>query len=260
MNEPKFPKILIFDVETAPMKAFVWGRWKQNIALNQTISEWFMLCWSAKWLYSDEVISDCLTPEEAKEEFDYRIVSHLWELIDQADIVVAYNGRRADIPWMNTRFIQNGLKPPSPYFIVDPCEVVRRDFGFSSNKLDALAGYFNISHKMDTDFTLWSKAIEGEEESLNYMSIYCSKDVDILEDIYLIIRPWIKGHPNIGNIKETNKSVCSCCGSDNLEEIKGKFYYTSVGKYKLYRCKDCGSISRDRKNINNRPKTVSLGH
>ena len=47
----KFPKILLFDVETAPMRAYVWGRWKQNISLNETISEWYMLCWSAKWLY-----------------------------------------------------------------------------------------------------------------------------------------------------------------------------------------------------------------
>ena len=47
----KIPKILIFDLETAPMSAYVWGRWNQNINLEATISEWFILCWSAKWLY-----------------------------------------------------------------------------------------------------------------------------------------------------------------------------------------------------------------
>ena len=33
------PKILILDIETAPLKAYVWSRWKQNIYLEQTISE-----------------------------------------------------------------------------------------------------------------------------------------------------------------------------------------------------------------------------
>ena len=33
------PKILIFDIETAPMRAYVWKRWKENISLDQTISE-----------------------------------------------------------------------------------------------------------------------------------------------------------------------------------------------------------------------------
>lgn len=256
----KFPKILIFDVETAPMRAYVWGRWKQNIALNQTISEWFMLCWSAKWLYSDEVISDCLTPEEAKEEFDYRIVFHLWELVNEADIIIAYNGKRADIPWMNTRFIQNNMTPPSPYLVIDPCEIAKKDFGFSSNKLDALAGYFDIPHKLDTDFTLWERAINGDQKALNYISTYCGKDVEILEEVYIKMRPWIKGHPNIGNMLESIVPMCSNCGSENLEELKGKFYFTSVSKYRLYRCKDCGTISRGRVNINTRPTLTNVGH
>ena len=27
-------KVLIFDIETAPMKAYVWKRWKENISLD----------------------------------------------------------------------------------------------------------------------------------------------------------------------------------------------------------------------------------
>ena len=74
------PKILLFDVETAPMKAFVWGRWNQNISLDATISEWYMLCWSAKWLDSESTIDYRLTSEEAINEDDSRIVKELWKL------------------------------------------------------------------------------------------------------------------------------------------------------------------------------------
>lgn len=254
----KLPKILIFDVETAPMKAFVWGRWNQNINLEATISEWFMLCWSAKWLYSSEVINFRLTAEEAVEEDDSRIVKELWKLIDEADIVVAYNGKKADVKWMNTRFIVHRLNPPKPYFIVDPCEVARKTFGFSSNKLDALAGYFNIPHKLGTSFELWKNCVEGDEEALEYMSKYCGKDVTLLEEVYLIMRPWIKGHPNVSNIIDSNIPICSACGSKHLTSIKDKFYYTSVSKYELFRCEDCGAVSRGRKNLNNNNKVVGV--
>ena len=55
----KGPRILILDIETTPMQAYVWKRWKENVSLDQTIAEWFMICWSAKWLGEDEAFGDC---------------------------------------------------------------------------------------------------------------------------------------------------------------------------------------------------------
>lgn len=257
----KFPKILIFDTETAPMRAYVWNRWKQNISLDATISEWFMLCWSAKWLYSGEILGDRLTGKEAKAEDDSRIMKSLWKLIDEADIVIAHNAKKSDIPWMNARFVVNNLLPPKPYIVVDTLEVAKKNFGFSSNKLDALAGYFKIPHKMDTDFKLWKRCCDGEEDALEYMSEYNKKDTAILELVYLKLRPWVKGGPNISVFFDDDSLVCSTCGSEDLEELTGQYYYTSVNKYPLYRCKNCGAITRGRKSIKTaRPSGVSCGH
>lgn len=246
----KTPRILIFDLETAPLSAWVWGRWQQNVSLDATISEWFILCWSAKWLYSEYTMSDRLTSEEAINEDDSRIVKSLWKLIDEADIIIAHNANQADVKWMNTRFILNGLNPPSSYKVIDTLEVARKEFKFSSNKLDALAGYFNIPHKMDTNFQLWKDCLNGNEEALKYMSDYNIKDVQILEEVYIQLRPWIKNHPNCGNLLSSNIPICSICSSKKLEPIFDKYYYTTVGKYQLYRCKDCGAISRGRVNLN----------
>lgn len=254
-NKPPFLKVLVFDIETAPLKAYVWNRWKENISLEQTISEWFVICWSAKWLYSDEIMSGCVTPEEAIHEDDRRIVADLWKLFNEADIVVAHNGSGFDVPKMNSRFIVNGLMPPSSYFVVDTLTVAKRMFGFSSNKLDALAGYFGIEHKMDTSFQLWKDCLEGDQLALNYMLEYNKKDVDILESVYLKLRPYIKGHPNISNL--TDKVCCCTCGSENLVPIPNKFYYTSVSKFQLYRCKDCGAVVRGRKNLAEKVQFVS---
>lgn len=251
-----FPKILILDIETAPLRAYVWSRWKQNIYLEQTISEWFCLSWSAKWLFSGDIMSEVLTPEEVKREDDLRIMSKLWDIIDKCDVIVAHNGENFDIPKINSRFLINGLPPTSPYQQIDTKKIAVKQFGFSSNKLDALAGYFGIDHKMDTDFELWSKCMDGDSNALKYMEEYNRKDIIILEEVYLKMRSWIKNHPNVGLYLDLDIPVCSNCGNTELTQLE-TFYYTQTGKYSLYRCK-CGAISRGRNTIQEKDKRRSL--
>lgn len=253
----KMPKILLLDTETAPMQAYVWGLWKQNIAFDHTTAQWFMLCWSAKWLYSDYTYHNRLTPGEAINEDDSRIMESLWHLMDEADIIVAHNLKGADLPWINTRFILNGLKPPKPFHLIDTLEVARKQFAFSSNKLDALAMYFGIEQKMETDFDLWRKCLNGDDEALKYMQEYNIKDVDILEQVFIKLMPWIKNFPNANVLLSSDVPVCATCGSEDIELIPGEYYYTSVGKYPLYRCKKCGAISRGRKSVL-KPSKVQL--
>jgi len=59
-------KVLIIDIETAPIMAFVWGIWQQNVGIQMIKSDWFCLTWAAKWLFEDKVYSGKLTPKEAK--------------------------------------------------------------------------------------------------------------------------------------------------------------------------------------------------
>lgn len=145
----KKPNILLLDIETAPIEAAVWGLWKQNVNIEQIKSEWFMLTWSAKWLFDDKIFSDKLTLEEVKTQDDKRISESMWKFIDYADVVIAHNGDGFDIPRLNTRFILNGIKPPSPYQAIDTLKVARKVFSFSSNKLDFIARQLGIEGKMD---------------------------------------------------------------------------------------------------------------
>lgn len=253
------PKILLLDTETAPVEAYVFSLWKQNIAWDHTNGHWFMLCWSAKWLYDAEIMGDRLTGEEALKEDDSRIMRSLWALFDEADIVIAHNALGADIPWVNTRFLMNGLKPPRPYRIIDTLQVARKKFGFMSNKLDALCEYFGFPHKLDTDFELWRKCVHGDEESLAYMQEYNKNDVKMLELVYLKLLPWIPNHPPLGNLVDSTAMICPHCGSVHMQKIDG-FYTTQVSRYELFRCEDCGAVARGRDNLNkkNDVKLVSL--
>ena len=260
------PKILILDIETAPMKAYVWKRWKEDISLDQTISEWFCLAWAAKWLYnpsgeySHDIISEVLTPSQVKDENDYFIMCKLRELLNQADIVVAHNGAKFDIPRINSRFISLGINPPTPYYIVDTLREARKVFDFSSNKLDALASFMNTgTKKIKTDFSLWKSCMEGDEEALELMRDYNERDVYVLEKVYLKMRPFIKGHPNVGAILAKD-NVCPICGSPLVTKYPG-YYSTSVNRYTLYKCDRCHSVVRSRKPEEKSKVThTSLGH
>jgi len=243
------PRILFFDIETSPVKAFVWQTqvWRASISDDKIISEWFMLSWAAKWIDETTVISDCLNSEEAIAENDGRIIKSLWKMLDEADIVIAHNGDYFDVPNMNTRFIVHGLNPTSPYQTIDTYKVAKRQFGFTHNKLRSLANIFGIQTKLDTTFELWKDCIAGNKKALAYMEEYNRRDIDVLEAVYYKLRPWMVRHPNLGLYLENEEATCPKCGSINLKPVG--HYYTSVSKFETLQCKDCGSLARKRLNV-----------
>jgi len=245
----KQPKILLLDIETAPTIASVWGMWKQNVQPNQIISDWYILTWAAKWLYSDETISDKLTADEACDMDDKRLLEDIWNLMNDADIIIAHNGDKFDIPKLNTRFLLNGYNPPAPYQTIDTLKGCRNAFRFSHNRMDYVNKVLGLDQKVDTGgMALWLSCMAGDEEALAKMESYNINDVVILEELYLAIRAWIKPHPNVGMLFDGEESRCHVCGSTHLIETLGT-YNTSVNMYHVYECHDCGSSSRGRSAI-----------
>lgn len=240
-------KVLLLDIETAPIRAYVWGIWNQNIGINQIQTDWFCLTWSAKWLFEDKIYSGKISPKEVKKEDDSRIIKGIWELVNQADVIIAHNGEKFDMPKLNSRFIINNLPPPLPYQQIDTLKHIRRQFAFTSNKLDYVNKLLNLERKTDTNgFELWERCMKGEQDAIDKMCDYNINDVRILEETYLHIRAWIKPHPNIGlHILDENQHRCPSCGSADLQ-VQGKHYYTQVNSYELFRCNNCNSTGRKR--------------
>lgn len=245
INTPKTgAKILCFDIETTPINAFVWGIWEQNVNIGAIVQDWHLISWSAKWLFDPDIITDVLTSKEAKAHDDSRICKSMWNMLDQADIVITHNGNSFDIKKLNTRFIYNNMLPPKSFQSIDTLVVAKNSFAFTSNKLDYINQFLGLPVKKETDFELWVKCYYGDEEALKYMEEYNKNDVDILEDTYLKLRSFIKGHPNMNLWSEENVSVCPNCGSKELY-WKG-FYYTYTGYYKAFRCLGCGATGRSK--------------
>lgn len=244
-------KILLLDIETSLLLATVFQKqvWKARIGHEQLISDYYILTWSAKWLGNKEIMSNRLTPEEVYNEDDSRIVGNLLTLIDSADIIIGHNSDTFDIPNIFTRGVQHGYPPPSPFRQIDTLKIAQRYFGFTHNSLDALAKFFHIEGKIPTTLELWKGCIMGDEDSLIEMEVYNRQDVIVLEKIFYKLRPYAKGLPNMDMYIDEEFPTCTSCGSSNIFIQEDKFFYTNATKFKVFRCNDCGSISRSRKGI-----------
>lgn len=232
-------RILLLDIETAPNTAYVWGLWKQNISISQIVDSSSILCWSAKWYGTDKIMfNSILTPGKK------RMLKNMHKLLDEADVVIHYNGSRFDIPTINKEFLESGFNPPAPYKQVDLLRTARQQFRFPSNKLDYIAQALGLGKKHHHEgFELWIKCMNRDPDAWKTMEKYNVQDVLLLERVYDKFLPWIKGHPNHGILNNTSVS-CPSCGGTSLQ--RRGFNVTQAGKYQRYQCTECGTWSSSR--------------
>src|SRR6266487_2734900 len=235
------PKIILFDIETAPRLAWVWGQYEQNVIDVKT--EWYMLSFAWKELGTQKVTVHALPDYGAWQttrENDSDLAVALWKVLDDADVVIAHNGDRFDIRKANARFIAHGMKPPSPYKSIDTLKVARRHFKFDSNKLNDLGKYLGVGRKLPhTGAHLWFGCMNGDPKAWALMRRYNRNDVELLERVYLKLRPWATTHPSLTHY--TSKTACPTCQSPKI--INSGYLYLKTGKRQRIKCTDCGAWS-----------------
>lgn len=259
MNEDR-PKILLLDIETAPIIGYVWGLWENNVALNQIKSDWYVLAWSAKWL--DDSPKDVLYCDQRFEENiedDSLMLTGIWKLLDEADIVITQNGKSFDIKKLNARFILNNMPPPSSFKHIDTKILAQKHFGFTSNKLEYMTDKLCTKYKKRKvrkfiGFELWSECLKGNLAAWDEMKKYNIYDVLSLEELYKRLIVW-DNSINFNLYSRDNVTRCTC-GSTNF--MKNGYSYTSAGKFQRYYCGDCRSEIRDKENLLSKEKRKSL--
>lgn len=249
-NDTKQPKILLLDIETSPIVGTFWriGS-KVSLSHENITKDWFIICWSARWLFSDITMGECVTSKEAIDGDDHRILRILWGLLESADVLIGHNISGFDLPKINTRLMLNDIMPPSPSIVIDTLSAAKRH-AFSSNKLDYLGTLVTRKGKIKTDYDLWKRCLRGDQDALDYMLRYCKEDSVLLEEVYLFIRPFLRSHPNFSLIADVKELTCGVCLHPGMVEIGN--YYTGVNKFSSYRCPNCGAIARGRKTTLNK--------
>ena len=257
-DSSRFP-VVVFDIETLPLKGYFFDVWKQDISPIQVESDWIILSWAAKDLMSGEIRSQILTPNEAISRDDKRIVFGLWEEFERASILIGQNILSFDIPKSNTRFLFHGLQPPAPYRVIDTYKILKTNFRFTYNRMAWVCKQLGLREKISNDgFPLWIDCGNGKQESLNEMQSYNCGDILAAQELYLTVRPWDKHHPNIGLFyDDVQDGVCKNCGSNQLTPLD-KPDFTPLGEFVALRCKKCGAINRKAKNISSKEKRASL--
>jgi hypothetical protein len=245
------PKVLIFDIETAPLLGYIWRLWDQNVGLNMIHTDWYVLSWSAKWLGDPPDKVMYMDQRNAKNiEDDSKTLKGIWDLLNEADVVLTQNGISFDVKKLNARFIMNGFQPPSSYKHIDTKRIAKAKFGFISNKLEYMTDklctkYKKLKHAKFSGFELWKECLAGNPKAWNEMEEYNKYDVLSLEELYLKMAPW-DNTINFGIYSDSEEEVCQC-GSDKIK--KAGFVFTKTAKYQRYKCGDCGHETSDRVNL-----------
>ncbi len=262
-NKPKAikgPKVLVFDIETAPIIAHTWGIWDQNIGLNQIKTDWHILSYAAKWLNDSPKKMFYKDQRKAKDVTDDKaLLQGIWDLLDEADIVVTQNGNSFDIKKLNARFIMNGFKPPSSYKRIDTKLLAKRHFAFTSNKLEYMSEKLNtkykkLDHGKYPGFSLWLACLAGKQDAWKEMEKYNKYDVLSTEEMYNKMAAW-DSSINFNVYNDDVSHICTC----GHQEFRNKGYaYTSSGKYRRFQCLKCGKETRGKENLLTQEKRKSL--
>lgn len=249
-KEPNKPRILVLDIETKPMLLGGWGLFNQNFSLEQIEEDWQIISYSSKWYREDGVDGKDIT-----EVTEADLLMELWNKLDEADFVIAHNGRRFDLKKIRARMITQGFKPYSPVRVIDTLEIVKKEFAFTSNKLAYLTRLLcksNIksSHNKFPGYVLWKEFLKGNVEAINEMRDYNNIDVESLEELYDIIAPWSSKLP-VFEIYHNDPTPL-----DEWEEYG--YHYSNLGKYQRYRNVNTGQFRRGRVNLLSKEKRASL--
>lgn len=239
-NIMKKPKILLFDIETMANLVYTWGKYEQDVIAYKR--HWYMLSFAYKWLGENKTYV-CSLPDYSiykKDKFnDYFLTKELWNLFNEADIVIAHNGQAFDVKKVTSRFLKHGFPPPSPYKQVDTKLVAKKYLKQDSNKLDDLGDYFGIGRKLTHEgFNLWLGCEAGDKASWKKMCQYNKQDVMLLEKVYNKLLPYITNHPNLAIYTGNNQSCPNCASSDIIKDGKS---YRSSGIWQKWKCKSCTS-------------------
>ena len=249
------PKVLVFDIETSPMLAFVWDLYDQNVAVNQIQRDRFVLAWSAKWLGDAPSKVMYMDQRNAKNiEDDRKILQGVWELLNEADIVITQNGKKFDSKRLNARFIEHGMPPPSPYKHLDTLLIAKQVADFTSNKLEYLADklckkYKKLKHTEFPGLALWIQCLAGNVKAWDCMKKYNIHDVLSTEELYERLKAWVPTNMPKPFVVEQAGMQCEKCGAKGHMSKRG-FHLTTKMKVQRFQCLGCGGWQLGKKVAN----------
>lgn len=174
-------------------------------------------------------------------------------LLNEADVVVTWNGDDFDLKILNKEFLLQRLPPPAPYKSLDIIKTSRGKFRFTSNKLAYVAEQLKVTRKRENrGHELWLDCMARKPKAFAEMRRYNRGDLPPLIGIFERFRPWISGFPNVNlydpkKVHDPERPHCPYCGGARV--IKSKNRVSKTRYYRQWQCQapKCGGYFSDTK-------------
>ncbi len=116
---------------------------------------------------------------------DTAIIKAIRDKLSNYDIWVSYNGRRFDIPFLNTRLVYHEMEPLGIKKHIDLLYQSRYKLLLHSSRLISVQEFFRLENEKNTiDGNHWARALAGYKDGMNYIVDHCERDVAVLEEVY----------------------------------------------------------------------------
>lgn len=241
------PRILLWDIETTHNLAAVFRLNEEYIQPTNIIRERYVVCAAWKWLGEKKVhaVSTLDNPALYKKDphNDRHVMEVLHKVLSSADVIVAHNGDSYDIKFTEGRMLVQGLDPLPPITKIDTLKIARNRFLLNANKLDYLGQLLGLGRKKHTTPGLWLKVLNGSKAAVRDMVTYNKQDVELLEKVFLKLRPYMENHISRGLFGKTG---CPRCGSHHIQSRGVHRAVTRI--YNRFQCQKCGGWFRSMKN------------
>lgn len=238
------PKILIFDVETSPVLAWVWKTGpKISVRPDQIKAgqKFDIICICYKWAHEKTIHS---LDWGIKRQNSAAMVDAFSKIIEQADVAIAHNGDRFDIKQINTQRLFHNQPPVAWPTSEDTLKQFKKHFYFPAYNLDYLAKTLTGSGKDRMEFQDWIDIVEHKNpKALAKMIAYCKRDVQKLYEVWKKSAKYCKAKVHAGIISDANRDTCPRCAATKFR--RDGFIVTTVGRYQRYQCMACGHKWRD---------------
>lgn len=236
-------RLLAIDIETSPIAAYTFSLFRPVIGHKQIIEDPRIICFSYQW-QGEKSVKFVSEFHDGREQ----MLATLWDLLDEADVLLHYNGSSFDRPWIEGELLAAGYTPPSPSRDIDLFQTIKRRSRFPSKKLDYVAGRLLDEQKVShTGIELWIGCLNGDEKSWNLMRRYAKKDTALLFPLYEKLKPWIKNHPNVNAYSDRLENACPVCGGTDYQ--RRGYSFTSAGKYPRFQCNADGKWWRGKSTL-----------
>lgn len=159
-----------------------------------------------------------------------------------ADVWLGHFSTWYDLPFLNTRLLYHNLPVLPPNFSqLDTWKIAKNRLKLRNNRLVTIQEFLKLEDEKNAiQPEQWIRALGGHRPSMDYIVEHNRRDVLVLEQAYMRLRPLILDHPNKGLLD--GRGGCGTCGEMKLQ--RRGFHITKTRRYRRLQCMSCGSWSK----------------